>query len=561
VPEIDGLDRRLGAILFLFVSAVYIFCAYPFIAPRDSADLSLAALTLGVAHPPGYPLYAVLGKLWLILLPWGNPAYRLNLLSAVGGAAACAVLYYCARRWTSRGPALASALALAFCAPLWKFSLLGEMYSLHALVLAALLCLVEGAKRSLIRRAALSGLIFGLGLVNHQSLILFIPGWLLMWQGELRRHESSWEQIFEPVIGFILLGWALYVFVWIRLADLSQAWSVITRAQYGTFTLSGGFARPLTGKTANALLFQWADGCAWASSPLILFLFLAGFAQLRKNRPEFSKGILLALLAMGPAYFLMTRFDLSEWVAKTVLESAFAASLVLICLLGAVGLAAVRRFGDSVAAFLAAAVVVIPLWLNAARMDHRQDFSAYDYIHDLRRGLPPGSNALVGGDTALFGLRFMEAWQPREVPLELRGSGSEPDPGWAAGAANGGGLFVLGLPISVLRQWGLVGGALSLQLQGLVQEALPQKPTVGGERAAWALSALRWGPALASGESYAHDIRLAYAFAHYLSARLEEFSGPGEPIEHDRWARLLDPEDYRIEWVPAKDYNSRNAAH
>jgi len=558
VFETDGVDRRLAAILFLLACGVYTFCAYPSIAPRDSADLGLAALTLGIAHPPGYPLYAVLGKLWLTLLPWGNPAYRLNLLSAVCGASACTVLYLAVRRWAQRGAALAAALALAWCAPLWKFSLLGEMYALNALLLALLLLLVEGDSESLIRRACLSGLLFGLGLVNHQSMILFLPGWVWMWHGELRRHGASWELIFERATVFALLGWALYIYVWVRLGDARQAWSVITRAQYGTFALSAGFARPLSGKTANALLSHWAAGCFMASSPVIACLAFAGFAAVRKKTPELGRGVLLALMALGPAFFLMTRFDLSEWVAKTVLESAFASSLVLICFLGGAGFAVVPN--RVAVAVLAGAVVLLPFWENFATMNHRDDFSAYDYVSDLRRSLPPGASVLVGGDTALFGLRFLEAWRPRSAGLVLRNSSDDPDIGWPSRELENGRVFALGLPVPVLRQWGLVGARAALQPQGLVQEALLSRPAVGAERTAWALSVLRWGPALSSHESYAHDICLCYAFAHYLSARLEEISGPGEPIEHDRWARLLDPEDYRIEWVPAKDYNSRNAA-
>ncbi len=560
MPERDGLDRGLAAALFLIIAGVYISCAYPTIAPRDSADLALAATTLGVAHPPGYPLYSALGKVWLTLLPLGNPAYRLNLLSAVGGALACAFLFLCVRRWADRGPALAAALALAWCAPLWKFSLLSEMYSLHVLWLALLLFLVEGDRASLMERASLSGLLFGLGLVNHQSLILFLPGWLLMWHGELRRHGSSWEQIFERGALFAMLGWGLYAFVWIRVGNFNQAWAVITRAGYGTLTLSGGFARPVTVKTAEALLSYWGTGCVMASSPLIAALGLAGFLELRRTRSELARGSLLALLAVGPAYFLMTRFDLSEWVAKTVLEPAFAASLLLICFLGAAGFAALRRFGNGTGIVLALVVGLVPFGMNLRTMNHREDFSAYDYIADLRRELPPACTVLVGGDTALFGLKYFEDLAPRAAAMSLRGAAGIPDPGWAVRELERGRLFALGLPIPMLRQWGLIGGNNSLLSRGLVQEVVLTKPDFGIEAAAWQLSVLRWGPALAGGESYAHDIRLSYAFSHYLAARLAELFGAGEPQADDRWARLLDPEDYHVEWVPAKDYNSRNAA-
>ncbi|MEE8425452.1 MAG: DUF2723 domain-containing protein, partial [Elusimicrobiota bacterium] len=73
--------------------ALYLFSLYPTVAPyRDSGDMAASAFTLGVAHPPGYPLYLLLAHLWLNILPWGNAAFRLNALSAFAGVAACGVL-------------------------------------------------------------------------------------------------------------------------------------------------------------------------------------------------------------------------------------------------------------------------------------------------------------------------------------------------------------------------------------------------------------------------------------------------------------------------------------
>ncbi|MDE2491631.1 MAG: DUF2723 domain-containing protein, partial [Elusimicrobia bacterium] len=165
----------------------YLGGAYPAIAPRDSADLASTAMTLGVAHPPGYPLYSLLGRGWLTLLPWGNPAYRLNVLSALAGAAAVAMLFALVRRHAGTAGALAAAAVWTLSAPLWKFSLLEEMYSLHALFAVSLLALAEGERESVFRRARLSGLLLGLGLVNHQSLLLLVPALAWLWRGEAAR--------------------------------------------------------------------------------------------------------------------------------------------------------------------------------------------------------------------------------------------------------------------------------------------------------------------------------------------------------------------------------------
>ncbi|HAW50625.1 TPA: hypothetical protein DCX16_06725 [bacterium] len=39
------------------------------------------AWTLGIAHPPGYPLYTLFGKLWMTIIPIGNIAFRMNMVS------------------------------------------------------------------------------------------------------------------------------------------------------------------------------------------------------------------------------------------------------------------------------------------------------------------------------------------------------------------------------------------------------------------------------------------------------------------------------------------------
>ena len=88
----------MSALVFLAAFAFYLSGASPSIAPRDCADMTTAAYTLGVAHPPGYPLYSALGHLWLTLFPWGNPAYALAVLSCLAAAGAAAFVFLGIRR-------------------------------------------------------------------------------------------------------------------------------------------------------------------------------------------------------------------------------------------------------------------------------------------------------------------------------------------------------------------------------------------------------------------------------------------------------------------------------
>lgn len=46
-----------------------------------------------VAHPPGYPLFTLLAKLFIKVIPVGSVAWRVNLLTAVCGALCASVVY------------------------------------------------------------------------------------------------------------------------------------------------------------------------------------------------------------------------------------------------------------------------------------------------------------------------------------------------------------------------------------------------------------------------------------------------------------------------------------
>src|SRR2546423_3669438 len=84
---------RLICAAFVFVAAMtlYISTLAPTVTLVDSGELMLAAHTLGVAHPPGFPLYVLLAH-FFTWLPIGSVAARVNFASAVFAALAAAML-------------------------------------------------------------------------------------------------------------------------------------------------------------------------------------------------------------------------------------------------------------------------------------------------------------------------------------------------------------------------------------------------------------------------------------------------------------------------------------
>jgi len=136
---------------------------------------------LGVPHPTGYPLYTMLGWLWSQLPLGGTPAWRMNLFSACTAALAVGTLFLAARALgQSRVIAGAVALALAVSSTFWSQATIAEVYALAALI-QALFILALLRWRQGHWPLWVAGLLLGLGLAHHRTIILMLPGALVFW--------------------------------------------------------------------------------------------------------------------------------------------------------------------------------------------------------------------------------------------------------------------------------------------------------------------------------------------------------------------------------------------
>ncbi len=106
-------NRVTAAVIFFCIAALYIRTAGPTLGGAfDSEEFQQVAYTLGIAHATGYPLYVLIGKVFTSLIPIGNIAYRMNLLTALIGAGAGTLVYLNAYELTHRRMASIAAAAL-----------------------------------------------------------------------------------------------------------------------------------------------------------------------------------------------------------------------------------------------------------------------------------------------------------------------------------------------------------------------------------------------------------------------------------------------------------------
>ena len=80
-----------AGMVFVTTLLLYGWTLAPTVTLVDSGELIVVAHGLGVAHPPGFPLWVILAHL-ASLVPLGNVALRINFSSALFAALASATL-------------------------------------------------------------------------------------------------------------------------------------------------------------------------------------------------------------------------------------------------------------------------------------------------------------------------------------------------------------------------------------------------------------------------------------------------------------------------------------
>jgi len=173
-----------AAALLPFV--VYVLTLAPTVTFWDSGELSAAAMDLGVAHHPGYPLYLLAAKSFTFI-PLGNVAFRLAFFSAACASAAAYVLYRLLEGLAGDGAAAVSwaascaAAAFSLTPIVWSQAVVAEVYGLHALMLCLMALGVLGyydTGRAAFFFAVCFG--FGLSMGNHHSTLFLVPAGALM---------------------------------------------------------------------------------------------------------------------------------------------------------------------------------------------------------------------------------------------------------------------------------------------------------------------------------------------------------------------------------------------
>jgi tetratricopeptide (TPR) repeat protein len=177
----------LGLLLFIGTLWLYLHTLTPTVGFHDSGDMITAVYSLGIPHPPGYPLYCLMGKLFSFI-SIGNIAYRLNAMSAMFAALAVLVIYFIVVKTTSQIlPAIIAGLILALTSTFWEQAVIAEKYTLNAFFMAVLIFILlkwqeiirdpkYGYNHKHTNRTLYAfALILGLSFTHHLQTVFIIP--------------------------------------------------------------------------------------------------------------------------------------------------------------------------------------------------------------------------------------------------------------------------------------------------------------------------------------------------------------------------------------------------
>ena len=208
-----------AAVVGLVVLGLYALTLAPTTAMWDASEYITAAYTLGIPHPPGNPLFVLLGRVATLLVPIGSIAVRVNLLAAASSAMAAAIWFLVAERvlaqwfelrWPRITGAALAALLSATAFTVWNQSVVNEKVYTVSLAffavvswLTVLWCDDPDGRRA-DRLLVLIAYLIGLGYANHPAGFLVAPAVGVAVLARRPRTLLRWKLIVAALVALVL---------------------------------------------------------------------------------------------------------------------------------------------------------------------------------------------------------------------------------------------------------------------------------------------------------------------------------------------------------------------
>jgi len=415
-------------ILFLVVFSGYLFTLAPTITMIDSGELATVCAELGVAHPTGYPLYTLVGRLFSVI-PLGSVAYRFNLLSAILATIGVLLFFVLVRSILNcTFSAFATALILAFSRTYWQQAVANEVYILTAVFLIGLMMLLRQFDRTGEGRFfLLFSFLYGLAFTNHLSIIFSVPAvlYLLFYRRRGLLHNLKW--IGSGIILFGL-GLSLYLYLPLRAGQdpflnwgdpvtLRRLLDHISGKQYQVWMFS---------ENLEALIARFGEylqlvGHQFSIALLLLALLGLGIGFFEQRK---FTVFLLVLLVFDVGYTLNYSIpDIDPYYLPSFIVLIFGIGFAIQWVTQHLQQVTSRMWVKRLITASSICLFLIPLFLNFRTCDMHRYYFAYDFGLNLLRSAPQKSIVLTRVWDAYSPLLYqqrIERRRPEVVMVDLQ---------------------------------------------------------------------------------------------------------------------------------------------
>ena len=376
----------------------------------DGGDLVTAVARGSIPHPPGFPTYLLLGELF-IRLPWGEPAWRLNLMSTVLATGAAALTVAAIRlllrsrirnsQFAIRNSqsAICAGLSLGLAPLFWSQALIAEVYAPAAFfaALVGYLALRGGP-------AWVLGLAWGVGMGAHPTLLFMAP--LVVW-GAWKKPGFSKKTWFLAQTGLLaLLGWGvMYGPVLLARSGVPSPWGDVSTLSGWWTLVSGwmyhGYLFSLPPAAWSQRLLAWAGLLARQFTPW--GALLAGLGWVRLWRRWRSLACASAL-----TFGAFSLYAVGYNTADSLVYLALALPLAALWL--GMGLAQAANWLEKRLPRGAWLLLLLPLLqalLFWGQMDLSGDRAAVEWAERVLEEAPPQAMLLTAQDAHTFTLWYV----------------------------------------------------------------------------------------------------------------------------------------------------------
>ncbi|OGS45520.1 MAG: hypothetical protein A2539_10160 [Elusimicrobia bacterium RIFOXYD2_FULL_34_15] len=404
--------------------------------------MSSVCFNYGIAHPPGYPLYVILGKLFSLLIPFGNIAYRLNVMSALFAGLTSVIFCLTIKHLNNNSLienknntyiisicSFIAAFCLAISKTLWSVSIVAEMYTINTffIVMIIYLLLVN-------RHLLLSVFLLGISMGNRIDIVLITPGifyYIVSNKEFLDKYKIfSIRSIVYLSIVFIL-GFSVYFYLPFRSKTMPYLnWNKPDNIQ----TLIETITRKTHGSTLDLISSRYTINDVLAPEMNVYFkrtfklfsvlgipIIILGFLNLYKKQKNILITTSIIYLIAGPLFITIAKMPPNPH-ALAIMDPHYLISDLMLAFWFVYGLL-LLSYKLKKYSFTFFIIPVLIFASNFKTQNMRYNFNAYDFARNVFRSLPKNSIVISREDIQVFSEWYLQLVEKKRDDITVIAKG------------------------------------------------------------------------------------------------------------------------------------------